>query len=213
MAMSEADYLQQLRLLLPPGPAFDFELQPDVAQLLSGIAPELARVDALNDQLLLEQIPATVTWLLPEWEAYLGLPDICTVPGSQTLEERRQAVVNKLTAKGAPQRSFYIRLADQAGAPITIDEFQQARVGTATVGDFLYGDDWHWSWLASADSAAFGTEEAAALNCRLQLTSPDYTEVVLGFGKANVAKVTAAVDQLFNATHYVTAASVAGLEG
>jgi uncharacterized protein YmfQ (DUF2313 family) len=210
--MSEADYLQQLRQLLPTGPAFDPELEPDVAQLIASWAPELARVDALNDQLQLEQMPGTATWLLPDWEAYLGLPDICTVPGSQTIEERRAAVVNKLAVKGAPQRSFYMRLATQTGVPIGIDEFRPARVGPAGVGDFLYGDGWPWSWLASAPSGAFGTVEAATLNCRLQLEAPDYTDVVLGYGQAEAERVKLAVDELFNAIHYVAPAAVAGIE-
>lgn len=211
--MSEADYLQQLRQLLPAGPAFDPELEPDIAQLIASWAPELARVDALDDQLQLEQMPATATWLLPDWETYLGLPDICTVPGSQTLEERRQAVVNKLTAKGAPQRTYYTRLASQSGVAINIDEFRPLRVGTANVGDFLYGDGWPWSWLASAPAGAFGTVEAATVNCRLQLEAPDYTDVVLGFGKEVASDVARKIDALFNAVHYVAPAAVAGIEG
>ena len=210
--MSEADYLQQLRQLLPPGPAFDPELEPDLAQLLASWAPELARVDALNDQLRLEQMPATATWLLTDWETYLGLPDACTVPGSQTVEERRQAVINKLSAKGAPQRSYYMRLASQTGVAVGIDEFRPARVGPANVGDFLYGDGWPWSWLVSAPVVKFGTAEAAALDCRLQLEAPDYTDVVVGFGKEVAAEVFTKIDQLFNAVHYVAPAAVAGYE-
>lgn len=210
--MSEADYLQQLRQLLPPGPAFDPELEPDLGQLLASWAPELARVDALNDQLRLEQMPATASWLLPDWEAYLGLPDVCTVPGSQSVDERRQAVINKLSAKGAPQRSYYMRLASQAGVAIGIEEFRPARVGTANVGDFLYGDGWPWSWLVSASIDTFGTAQSAALNCRLQLESPDYTDVVVGFGKEVAQSVAEKIDQLFHAVQYIAPAAVARIE-
>ena len=212
MALTEADYLQQLRQLLPPGPAFDLELQPDLAQLLAALAPELGRVDGNNAGLLLELNPATATVLLPDWEAYLGLPDVCVVPGSQTLEERRQAVITKLTATGAPQLSYYRKLGTQVGISVDIQEFRPARVGLTSVGDFLYGAGWPWSWIASVPVNTYGSEAAASLNCRLQRDAPEYTDVVLGFGQDVVAGIAGQVDQLFNAIHYVLPASVAGIE-
>ena len=208
----EADYLQQLRQLLPPGPAFDLELQPDLAQLLAALAPELARVDGNGEALLLELNPATMTALLPVWEGYLDLPDVCVVPGSQTLEERRAAVIDKLTATGAPQLSYYRKLGSQSGIPIQIEEFRPARVGPTQVGDFLYGAGWPWSWIASAPIEAYGTEAAATLDCRLQQTAPEYTDVVLGFGKDVVEGVALKVDQFFNAIHYVVPVALAGIE-
>ena len=213
MDVTEANYFQQLQQLLPPGPAFDLELQPDWAQLLASLAPELARVDVNSEALLLELNPATATVLLPVWEGYLGLPDLCVVPGSQTLEERRAAVIAKLTATGAPQLSFYQRLGVQSGVPIQIEEFRPCRVGPASAGDFLYGDGWPWSWIASAPVEAFGTDAAATLDCRLQQEAPEYTDVVLSFGKNVVENLTSTVDQLFNAIHYVAPAAVAGAEG
>jgi len=213
MDVIEASYFQQLQQLLPPGPAFDLELQPDLAQMLAALSPELARIDQNNEALLLELNPATATVLLPVWEGYLGLPDVCVVPGSQTLEERRAAVIAKLTATGAPQLSFYQRLGVQSGVPIQIEEFRPCRVGPASAGDFLYGDGWPWSWIASAPVEAFGTDAAATLDCRLQQEAPEYTDVVLSFGKDVVENLTSTVDQLFNAIHYVAPAAVAGAEG
>ena len=213
MALTEADYGQQLSQLLPPGPAFDLELQPDWAQIVAALAPELARVDGNGEALLLEVNPATATALLPYWEGYLGLPDVCTVPGSQTLEERRQAVIAKLTATGAPQLSYYRKLGTQLDIAVAIQEFREARVGQAGVGDFLYGAGWPWSWIASAPIEAYGTEAAATLDCRLQQEAPEYTDVVLSYGKDVVEGIALKVDQLFNASHYVAPAAVAGIEG
>ncbi|MNN13954.1 hypothetical protein D3C81_1270040 [compost metagenome] len=212
MALTEADYLQQLSQLLPPGPAFDLELQPDWAQIVAALAPELARVDGNGEALVLEVNPATATVLLPYWEGYLGLPDVCTVPGSQTLEERRQAVIDKLTATGAPQLSYYRKLGTQLDIAVAIQEFREARVGQASVGDFLYGAGWPWSWIASAPVDSYGTAAAATLDCRLQRDAPEYTDVVLGFGQDVVASVVGQVDQLFNAIHYVLPAAMAGIE-
>lgn len=209
---TEAGYFQQLRQLLPPGPAFDLEQQPDLEQLLAALAPELARVDGNSEALLLELNPATATALLPVWEGYLGLPDVCVVPGSQTLEERRAAVIDKLTATGAPQLGYYRRLGRQSGIPLDIEEFRPARVGPTNAGDFLYGDAWPWCWIAAAPLEAYDTPEAATLNCRLQQNAPEYTDVVLGFGRERVGGIVSKVDQLFNAIHYVMPAAVAGIE-
>lgn len=210
--MSEADYVDKLRQMLPPGPAFDLELEPDWAQLVAALAPELARIEADGDTLLLEVNPATATALLPDWEAYLGLPDVCTVPGSQTLEERRQAVLDKLTATGAPQLSYYRKLATQVGLASSIEEFRPARVGPTTAGDFLYGDGWPWGWIASVPLEAYGTPAAAALDCRLQRDAPEYTDVVLAYGRSQVDGIALKVDELFTAIHYTLPAAVAGIE-
>lgn len=212
MDVIEASYFRQLQQLLPPGPAFDLELQPDLAQMLAAFAPELARIDQNNEALLLELNPATATVLLPVWEGYLGLPGVCVVPGSQTLEERRSAVIAKLTATGAPQLSYYQKLGVQSGVSIQIEEFRPARVGLTSVGDFVYGAGWPWSWIASAPIEAYGTEAAATLDCRLQRDAPEYTDVALGFGKDVVEGIALKVDQLFNAIHYVAPAAVAGIE-
>jgi uncharacterized protein YmfQ (DUF2313 family) len=212
MAMTEADYVEKLRQMLPPGPAFDLELEPDWAQLVAALAPELARIEADGEALLLELNPADATALLPDWEAYLGLPDICTVPGSQTLEERRQAVLDKLTATGAPQLSYYRKLATQVGLATNIEEFRPARVGPTNAGDFLYGDGWPWSWIAAVPLEAYGTAEAAALDCRLQRDAPEYTDVVLAYGRAQVDGIALKVDALFTAIHYTLPAAVAGIE-
>lgn len=212
MALTEADYLQQLRQMLPPGPAFDLELEPDWAQIVAALAPELARVDGNGEALLEELNPATATVLLPHWERYLDLPDVCTVPGSQTLQERRQAVLDKLTATGAPQLSYYRKVGGQVGLEVEIEEFRPARVGLTSVGDFLYGAGWPWSWIASAPVDAYGTPEAAMLDCRLQREAPEYTDVVLGFGREVADDLTLKIDQLFNAIHYVVPAAVSGIE-
>lgn len=208
--MTEGDYRELLQSLLPPGPAFDPELEPDLGQLLASFAPELARVDLALDGLQLEMNPATVTALLPDWEGYLGLPDTCTVPGSQTLPQRRLAVIEKLTARGAPQLAYYRKLAAQLGLTIDIQEFGPARVGATDTGDFLYGDGWPWSWIAAAPVGAYGTGAAATLDCRLQRDAPEYTDVVLGFGHEVVTDIFNKVDQLFNAVHYVIPAAVSG---
>ena len=123
MALTETDYQQQLRQLLPPGPAFDLALQPDWAQIVAALAPELARVNGNGEALMLEMNPATATVLLPYWEGYLGLPDLCTVPGFSRYEasdagEIRRAgslrpIKQRLNDRGRP----VLMVTDDQGRP------------------------------------------------------------------------------------------------
>ena len=208
MIETQESYFQLLHQLFPPGPAFDLDLQPDLAQLLGALSRELARVDTNAESLLLELNPATATSMLPVWEFYLGLPDLlCVGTGPQTPEDRRAAILNQLTATGAPQLSYYRSLGLQSGIPLEIEEFRPTRIGSISVGEFLYDDAWSWSWLASASALAYGTAAAKVLNCRLQRDCPQYTRVVLGFGNDLVASIALGADKLFNAVHYIMPAA------
>ena len=211
-SFSSADFTSALLGLLPRGRVWPKELSSIQAQAASCYAPSFQRISDKAVALIADAFPGSTTDLLTEWELTLGLPDACTVPGSQTFAERQQAVADKISASGGPQRSYYIQLAAQLGLTITIGEFEFATVDNTCVGDFLYGDGWPWGWIASAQSASYGSENAAMVDCRLQQERPEYTDVVLGFGQAEVARVSQAVDQLFNAIHYVAPAAVVGLE-
>ncbi|MDQ2482821.1 DUF2313 domain-containing protein, partial [Pseudomonas putida] len=96
------------------------------------------------------------------------------------------------------------------GVEAQIAEFRPPRVGPAVAGDFLYGDAWPWSWQVHTPVDYYGTVEAAALDCRLQLEAPEYTDVRMGFGLEVVQGVAEKVDQMFNAIHYVAPAAVSG---
>lgn len=76
--MLPADYLAQLRALLPPGVALVAERGSVLERLLTAVAAELARVDGRVAALLSEANPQTVTELLEEWERAFGLPDECS---------------------------------------------------------------------------------------------------------------------------------------
>lgn len=209
---TSADFTAALLSLLPRGRVWPKELASIQAQSVSCFAPMFERVSEKSVDLIVDAFPGSTTDLLAEWELTLGLPDSCTVSGSQTLTERRQAVADKISASGGPQRSYYIQMAAQLGTTITIEEFQLATVDNASVGDFLYGDGWPWGWIAAVDADDYGTDKAAMLSCRLQQERPEYTDVVLGFGQDVVAGIFGQVDQLFNAIHYVLPAAVAGIE-
>jgi uncharacterized protein YmfQ (DUF2313 family) len=75
----------------------------------------------------------------------LGLPDACMLP-TTTLDERRMAVITRVTMLGGQSRAFFIALAATLGWSITITEFDPFRVGVNRVGDPLYGDHWQFVW-------------------------------------------------------------------
>jgi len=211
-SFSSADFASALLGLLPRGRVWPKEISSVQAQAASCFAPTFQRISDTAVDLIADAFPGTTSDLLSEWELTLGLPDACTVPGSQTIAERQRAVAEKISAAGGPQRSYYLQMATQLGLSAIIDEFQEACVGPTSVGDFLYGDGWPWSWVVSIDPEYYGTLPAATLDCRLGLEAPEYTTVELGFGKDIVQDIALKVDQLFNAIHYVVPAAVTVIE-
>jgi uncharacterized protein YmfQ (DUF2313 family) len=102
-------YLPAFQALLPPGTAWTHDADADLTQLLDGMALESARVDARAAQLMREMDPRTASELLPEWEAFAGVPG-----------QGNAAVVGKLAARGRQDAPFFIALAASVGKTVTI---------------------------------------------------------------------------------------------
>lgn len=153
MAMTEAQYKEHLMGLLPRGLAWSRLFGSVLSYLMSGIAAELARIDARGDNILREVIPTSTVELIAEWEATCGLPDPC-ITAAQTLEERRNAVKGVLTNSGGQSRQFFIDLAAALGYTITITEYRPFRVGFSAVGDALSNGDWAFTWLVTSPAGA-----------------------------------------------------------
>ncbi|MEE1920281.1 putative phage tail protein, partial [Pseudomonas asiatica] len=94
-----AQYKQQLRALLPLGPAWDPELVPEVDLILEGVSQEFARVEARAAAVLNEMDAAGVNELVPDWEQVMNLPDSC-LGQNPAFEDRRLAVQQRLVAVG-----------------------------------------------------------------------------------------------------------------
>lgn len=209
---SRDDFTSALLGLLPRGRVWPKELASVQAQAAGCYAPTFERISDTAVALLVDAFPGTTTDLLAEWETTLGLPDACTVPGSQTLAERQEAVADKISASGGPQRPYFIGIASRLRLTITINEYETLTVDNGAAGSFLYGDGWPWSWLAQLPVTAYGTMAANTLNCRLQTEAPEYTNVALGFGGDIAARISGIADHLFGVIHYITPAAVAGSE-
>ena len=109
-----AQYRNQLRSLLPSGPAWELERLPELDQVLQGIAAELARLDARSVDLLNEMDPAGVSELVPDWERVMNLPDPC-LGATPLYDDRRLAVRRRLLAVGESADGVLRRDGAQSG--------------------------------------------------------------------------------------------------
>jgi uncharacterized protein YmfQ (DUF2313 family) len=134
------DYAKVLADLLPPGIVWPREPDTDLQRTLAGLAVEFARVHDRDCDLLAEAYPPTSTETITDWERICGLPDECTGP-LDTLQERREAVMNKLAARGGQSRQYFIDGALALGFVITITEFRPMLANQARAGDAC----WHQS--------------------------------------------------------------------
>lgn len=190
------DYIEQLSSLLPPGLAIRRETDTDVYKLLTALAEELARVDGRGDDLLRESDPRTTLEMLTDWETQVGLPDPCLDGVEQTVQERRNAVVARLTGRGGQSRQFFIDLAASLGYTVTITEFRPFRAGISTAGDALTNGDWIFAWRVNAPETtitpfragqstageplrAWGNER---LECAIERVSPAHTILQFAYG-------------------------------
>jgi len=149
-----ADYLSQLRGLLPRGVAWRAATGQNLTNLLQAIADELARVDARSSTLHEEADPRTTNELLTDWERIAGLPDNCSQTLAPTTQQRRAALVSKLTQQGGQSPQYFIDVAARLGYEITVTEYRPFRVGENAVGDNLYGEDWIFTWAVRAPEIA-----------------------------------------------------------
>lgn len=190
---SEEDFQRAILALLPTGPIWPRA----PGSMLAAVCGVLARLYARNTvhagQCLVDIFPATTSSTLPDWEASLGLPDYCAGV-EPDFEQRRNAVIVKLTDNGGSSVACYIALARSAGFDVTIQEFSAARAGIMRAGDPANGPDWNFSWLVQgpettisrfrADNNQAGDALASwgnrILECTLSKRKPAHT--ILRFG-------------------------------
>lgn len=198
MAGTVAGYIELLAALLPHGVAWRSEDGSTMDDLIGAMAEEFARVDGRADDLHDEADPRTTVELLADWERIAGLPDTCLAGATQTMQERRAALVGRLTARGGQSRQFFIDLAASLGYTVTITEFRPFRAGISTAGDALTNGDWIFAWRVNAPettivsfraglSAAgepLRTWGSTRLECAIERLAPAHTIVLFGYTPA-----------------------------
>lgn len=192
-----AEYRTQLRALLPAGPAWDPELIPELEKVLSGLALELARIDARAFDLINEMDPAGVSELVSDWEKVMGLPDPC-LGESSAFEDRRLAVRQRLVAVGGQSRAYFIEIAIRQGYPAsTITEHRAPRFGRSRFGAAHFGT-WSAQFMWTLNSGPrrrlgrrfgasywgerFGTNPSGALECVIRRSAPAHTLEFIDYG-------------------------------
>ncbi|MDH0098248.1 YmfQ family protein [Pseudomonas sp. GD04158] len=185
-----ADYHAQLRALLPPGPAWDAELVPEVDAALRGLAPELARADSRAFDLLNEADPLTLHEMLPDWERVMQLPDPC-LGSAPALDDRKKAVRERLVGLGGQSAAYFERLARDQGYPNPqvvahrAPRFGRARFGCAHFGTWAQQHMWTLyagerpsggrRFGASYWGERFGANPVQALECLVRRAAPAHT--------------------------------------
>lgn len=192
-----ADYYRQLVALLPPGPAWDVELVPEIRELLQAGSVELAREDLRLSDLLAESDPDTVRELVPDWEQVMDLPDPC-LGENPAFEDRQLAVRRRLVEVGGQKPAFFVQLAIAQGYPqATVTEHRAPRFGAARFGRSHFGT---WSaqfmWTlntgprrrlgrrfgASYFGERFGVNPSGALECVIRRSAPAHALEFINYG-------------------------------
>lgn len=217
MARTAADYLDQLKALMPPGQAFPREGGTDMHNLLDGMAQEWARIDARGERLIIEANPFGSVELLADWERVAGLPDKCAGTLETTQQGRRNALVSKLSSTGGQSPAYFIAVAGALGYEVTISEFRPFRAGLSQAGDPLTNGDWVYTWRVnapettiiefraglSAAGEALRTWGNDTLECKINSLKPAHTIALFGYGAIEAEAQFLAADRLFFSANYV----------
>jgi uncharacterized protein YmfQ (DUF2313 family) len=188
------EYAQLLMMLLPTGDIWPREADSTLGQLMAAKAEELARMDAALMRLVEESDPRSAFELLTDWERVCGLPDKCSEL-TDTLADRRAAVVTQLTALPAETPASYRAMAQTLGYEVSITEFRPFSAGSEA-GTPAYGESWAHAWQVNAPETtvqSFRADNATAgeplrswgndkLECVIQQHAPAHTVTLFAYG-------------------------------
>lgn len=129
------DYGEAFAKLFPTGPAWPQDEQTVFQRVIRALAQIFGYVDERAGVLLqVESDPRSTFELLEEWERAFGLPDEC-VAEPLSIEDRRKALLNRMTSEGGQSRAFFISVAAALGYTITIREYSPFMAGISQAGD------------------------------------------------------------------------------
>jgi len=142
------DYAVALQALIPQGQAWPRDEESVLTRVIKGLTRIWGDFER-SASLLLEQesdprltLPpqGTQPGLLPDWERNWGLPDPC-YEEPQTIAERQQALVRRMTIEGAQSREFFVGIAAEIGYAISITEYRPFFIAMDGCGDCrVYGN-------------------------------------------------------------------------
>jgi uncharacterized protein YmfQ (DUF2313 family) len=196
MSLTSAEYLEQLLALAPRGSALNGEEGSNWTALLAAFADEFARFDARVAQAHEEADPRSALETLDDWERTTGLPDECSAE-VETLQERRNAVVGVLRARGGQSGAYFKALAETLGYEVTITKFRPFIAGLSRCGDVLGGEPanrYYWqvtvhgprvtlfrTGASQAGDKLGSITYAEDLECRLSKLQPAQGELIVAY--------------------------------
>lgn len=133
MSLKE-DYLSFFQALLPSGPAWTRDRKAELTKVLNFFAGEFARIHGRAMDLLNEADPRSTIEMLNDWEDVAGLPDPCSAGIADTVQERRLALVQKITGRGGQSAKYFVELAEILGYDIEITENRPFTCGLSECG-------------------------------------------------------------------------------
>ncbi|CNE88362.1 YmfQ family protein [Yersinia enterocolitica] len=189
------EYTAALQALMPGGLVWPRQRDGVQASTLRALARSFQRSDEDARDLLDAAFPSTATAMLPEWEATLGLPDLCAIGEIDSIIQRQRAVVSKLFGIGGQSVAYFIRVAEALGYSIAITQYRQACAGMSVCGDALNGDEWPFTWLITAPETTINYAQCGLtycgdplrswgnkqLECRLTVLNPSHTILKFGY--------------------------------
>lgn len=194
--MATVDAHRQKRAsLMPEGVLWPQGAESTTQKLQIAKAEEDARVDATAQQLINESDPRTAFDLLTDWERVCGLPDKCSEL-TDTLADRRAAVVTKLTGLPSQTPAYYQAMALGLGYDVTITEFRPFCAGSGQAGEPVLSAAWAHAWQVNAPETtvqSFRADNATAgeplrswgndkLECVIQQHAPAHTVTLFAYG-------------------------------
>lgn len=195
MAFDEAAYVNQLKLLMPPGAAWSTDDDAGLGDLFTGWAQEMARLNARIDALYEEADPRTTVEMIGDWEASLGLPDPCTAAVT-TLSGRQVIAWRKIAFQAGQTPAFYVALAASVGMEIEIHEFDPDVDDfdgslTALIAGGRFRFVWRVDVLTATDFTVFRAGSRAGdhlreggaidLECMIRAAAPAHTHVIFTY--------------------------------
>ena len=206
------DYAELLQSLLPLGQAWPRDYDSAMMKTVRGLSGIWGDIEIRASKLLeIESNPRTTTEMLADWERNWALPNPCLTDPPTALDERRAALVFKMTEIGGQSRQFFIDVAEAYGFEITITEYAPYMTGVSQVGDTrgydpADPDHYHWTlgpaenrfyWTVHVNAAKFtyfhcnssqcGVDRllrigiASDLECILDKLKPAHTDIVFDY--------------------------------
>ncbi|MDN0102962.1 YmfQ family protein [Yersinia bercovieri] len=189
------EYTAAIQALMPGGLVWPKISDGTQTSTLRALARSFQRSDEDARDLLDAAFPSTATAMLPEWEATLGLPDLCAIGEIDSIIQRQRAVVSKLFGIGGQSAAYFIRVAEALGYTISITQYRQACTGMSVCGDAINGEEWPFTWLIAAPETTINYAQCGLtycsdplrswgnkqLECRLTVLNPSHTILKFGY--------------------------------